>query len=60
MIEAGKYLFRAANMWWRCLQYFVFPLVARDNICVYMAHVCFHIVVTVWGSVGSLLCSSPC
>ena len=21
--EAGKYLFRAANMWWRCAQYFV-------------------------------------
>ena len=21
--EAGKYLFRAANVWWRCAQYFV-------------------------------------
>ena len=21
--EAGKYLFRAANVWWRCVQYFV-------------------------------------
>ena len=21
--EAGKNLFRAANMWWRCAQYFV-------------------------------------
>ena len=20
--EAGKYLFRAANVWWRCAQYF--------------------------------------
>ena len=22
--EAGKSLFRAANVWWRCAQYFVF------------------------------------
>ena len=21
--ETGKYLFRAANVWWRCAQYFV-------------------------------------
>ena len=21
--EAGKYLFRTANVWWRCAQYFV-------------------------------------
>ena len=21
--KGGKYLFRAANMWWRCAQYFV-------------------------------------
>ena len=26
MSEAGKYLFRAANVWWRCAQYFVFLL----------------------------------
>ena len=23
MSEAGKYLFRAASVWWRCAQYFV-------------------------------------
>ena len=23
MSEAGKSLFRAANVWWRCAQYFV-------------------------------------
>ena len=23
--EAGKYLFRASNVWWRCAQYFVMP-----------------------------------
>ena len=28
-IEAGKYLFRAANVWWRCEQYMLLPLVAR-------------------------------
>ena len=43
--HAGKYLFRAANMWWRCAQYFgiaSFGLMARDNICMYMVHVCFY------------------
>ena len=30
------------------------PLVARclDNRCMYMAHFCFYVLVTVWGSVG--------
>ena len=38
--EAGKSFFRAA----------------RDNRCMYMAHVCFMcVVVTVWGSVGMLV-----
>ena len=23
MSEAGRYLFRAANVWWRCAHYFV-------------------------------------
>ena len=27
--EAGKYLFRAHNMWWRCAQYLLLLLVAR-------------------------------
>ena len=39
--ETGKYLFRAANAWWRCMQYFVIAScgnITRDNICVYMAH----------------------
>ena len=27
--EAGKYLFRAANVWWWCAQYLLLPLVAR-------------------------------
>ena len=31
----------------------LFPLLARDNRCMYMVHVCFmFVVVTVWGSVG--------
>ena len=32
MSETGKSLFRADNVWWRC-----------DNICMYMAHVCFYV-----------------
>ena len=43
-------------MWWRCAQYFVIAscgLMPRDNICMYMAHICFmSVVVTVSGSVG--------
>ena len=34
--EAGKYLIGAANVWWRCAQYFVIR-------CMYMAHACFYI-----------------
>ena len=46
MSEAGKYLFRATNVWWRCVQYFVIAScgqMPRDNRCMYMAHVCFYI-----------------
>ena len=58
--EAGKYLFRAASVWWRCAQYFVVAScgkMPRDNRCMYMAHVCFYVCckVTVWGSVGNLV-----
>ena len=46
MSEAGRYLFRAANVWWRCAQYFVIAscgYMPRDNRCMYMAHVCFYV-----------------
>ena len=46
--EAGKYLFRAANVWWGSAQYCVITscgLMHRDNRCMYMAHVCFKSVV---------------
>ena len=39
-------LFRAANVWWSCAQYFVIAYcgyVPRDKICMYMAHVCFYV-----------------
>ena len=55
MSEAGKYLFRDANIWWRCVQYFVIAscgYMPRDNICMYMVHVFVSVVVIVWGSVG--------
>ena len=44
--EAERYLFRAANVWWRCAQYFVIAScgwMPRDNRCVYMAHICFYV-----------------
>ena len=44
--EAGKYPFRAANVWWRCAQYFVIASsgsIPRDTRYMYMAHVCFYV-----------------
>ena len=44
--EERKYLFRAANVWWICAQYFVIAScgeIPRDNICMYMAHACFSV-----------------
>ena len=62
--EAGKYLFRAANVWWRCAQYFLLLLVARCletiDVCIWRMFVFMSIVLTVWGSVGYLLCSGRC
>ena len=44
--ETGKYLFKAANGWWWCTQYFVIDscgYMPRDNICMYMTHVCCNV-----------------
>ena len=44
--EAGKYLFISANVWWRCVQYFVIGSsgqMPRDNRCMYIAHVCLYV-----------------
>ena len=44
--EAGKYRFRADNVWWKCVQYFVIGSCGkmhRDNRCMYMAYVCFYV-----------------
>ena len=45
MSEARKYIFRAANVWWRYVQYFVIPPLAKyiDTIDVCIAHVCFYV-----------------
>ena len=32
--EAGKYLFRATNVWWRCAQYVVCVCKGSDRCCV--------------------------
>ena len=54
--EAGKSLFRAASVWWRCAQYFVIAScgrMPRDNRCMYRRMFVFmSVVVTLWGSVG--------
>ena len=44
--EAGKCLFRAANVWWKFAQYFDIAYsvyVPRGNRCVYMAHICYYV-----------------
>ena len=33
MSEVGKYLFRAANVWWRCAQYFVIASCLNCEAC---------------------------
>ena len=62
--EAGKYLFRADNVWRRSAQYFVIAscgYVPIDNRCMYMAYVCLYVCCSdCIGSVGSLLCSGRC
>ena len=62
--EMGKYLFRAASVWWRCAHYFLFPLVARCPktiaVCILCMFVFISVVVTVWGLWEWLLCSNRC
>ena len=54
---AGKSLFRAANVWWRCAQYFViascgYRCLETIDVCIWCMFVFMSVVVTVWGSVG--------
>ena len=50
----------AANVWWRCAQYLLLPLVARclETIDVRIFFMC--VVVTVWGLWECLLCYGRC
>ena len=62
--EVGKYLFRAANMWWMLANYVCIASrgqVPRDNRFMYMAHVYFglSIVVAVRGVVGMFAVQRP-
>ena len=56
MTEARKYLFRDANVWWRCAHYLLWPLVARCpetiDVCIWHMLVFVSFVLTVRGSVG--------
>ena len=56
MSEVGKSLFNAANVLWRCAQYFLLPLVASCletiDVCIWRMLIYVSVVVTVWGSVG--------
>ena len=51
MSEAGKYHFRDANVWWRCVQYFVISPVARCivtiDVCIWRIFVFMYVVVIV-------------
>ena len=49
---ARKYLFRTANVWWRCAQYFVTRYLETIYVCIWRMFVFMSVVVTVWGSVG--------
>ena len=58
--EPGKYICRAANVWWRCAQYFVIASCGkmhRDNRLMHMAHVCFMSVVVTG---GGIFCGNVC
>ena len=55
--KAVKSLFKAANVWWRCVRsILLLPLVARCletiYVCIWRMFVFMSVVVTVWGSVG--------
>ena len=55
--EAGKYIYRATNVWWRWVQYLLLLLVARYlqtiDVCTWRMLVFMSVVVTVWGFWGS-------
>ena len=57
-VESGKYLFRSANVWWRCTQYLVISLVARCldiiYVCIWRIFVFMSGIVTVWGVCGDV------
>ena len=54
--EAGKYLFRAANVWSGVRSILLLPLVARCletmDVCIWRMFVFMSVVVIVWGFVG--------
>ena len=62
--DAGKFLFRAANVWWNVRSILLLPHVARclETIDVLIWRMCvfMSIVVTVWGMYTYLLCSGRC
>ena len=51
-----KYLYRAANVWWRCAQYLVISACARYletiDVCIWRMFIFMSVLVTVWGFVG--------
>ena len=62
MSEAGKYLFRAANMWWRCAQYlyFVARCLETLDVCIWRMFIFMSVVVILWSLWECLLCSGRC
>ena len=60
----GKSHFRAANVWWRCAQYFVIVFWLDTyrpiDVCIWRIFLFMSVVVTVWGMWECLLCSGRC
>ena len=64
MSVAGKYLFRTANVWWMCAQYFVIASCGKCletiDVCIWRMFVFRSVVVIVKGVWECLLCSGRC
>ena len=54
------YLFRAANVWWRCAHHFVDRCPETIDVCISRMFVFMSAVGTVWSSMGMFLCSGRC
>ena len=62
--DTGNSLFRAPNVWWRCVQSFViasygYSCLETIDVCIWRMFIFMSVVVTVWGSVGKFVLQRP-